>query len=361
MRHPAAPGNLLLGMLAAPITCGLLAAPPAVVAAPALQPLADCAQIASDPARLACYDRAIGRDAVAPAGTMASAPMQAPSAPITDQAAAGGHAAAPTESMIDSAWGFEPGSDRYSIDFYRPNYLLLANYTSNINNRPFSPLFDALEVEEQDLDSVESRFQISFKFRIWASEDRRFGLWAAYTQMSKWQVYNEEISRPFRDTNYQPELFVTYRPDISFAGFHWRLFRFGYNHESNGRSDPISRSWDRLVAELGIERENLAVLIRPWVRIDDGGSNDDNPDITDYMGYGDITGIYQWRGHSFALMGRGNPSTGKGAASLTWTTPPLIGPLRLYLRGFAGYGDSLIDYNWKQNTIGIGMALNDIL
>jgi phospholipase A1 len=364
MHHPAASRALPGSLLAVAITGGLFAVPGAITAAPASSVLTECAPIVSDQARLDCYDRVSGRDVMPLASTPASEPMQAPAAPASNGGAPGARSAAPTreaDSMIDSAWGFEPGSERYLIDFYRQNYVLLANYTNNINNRPFSPIFEALEGEEQDFDSVETRFQLSFKFRIWASHDRRFGLWAAYTQMSQWQVYNEEISRPFRETNYQPELFATYRPNVSFAGFHWRLLKFGYDHESNGRSDPISRSWDRLIAEVGIERGDLALLIRPWIRIDKDDSDDDNPDITDYMGHGDITGIYRWRGHSFALMGRGNLATGKGAAALTWTTPPLIGPLRGYVRGFAGYGDSLIDYNWNQQTIGAGLTLNSLL
>jgi phospholipase A1 len=42
-------------------------------------------------------------------------------------------------------------------------------------------------------------------------------------------------------------------------------------------------------------------------------------------------------------------------------SPPLLGPLRAYVKGFTGYGESMIDYNWKQSTIGFGFALNDIL
>ncbi len=79
------------------------------------------------------------------------------------------------------------------------------------------------------------------------------------------------------------------------------------------------------------------------------------------MGWGDLTAIYQWRGHTFTLMGRGNPSTDKGAARLTWSSPPLAGPIRAYAEAFTGYGESLIDYNWRQNTFGIGFALNDYL
>jgi len=61
------------------------------------------------------------------------------------------------------------------------------------------------------------------------------------------------------------------------------------------------------------------------------------------------------------VMARGNLSTGKGAAEVTWTSPRLFGPFRAYVQGFAGYGESMIDYNWSQKTIGIGVSINDTL
>lgn len=287
--------------------------------------------------------------------------MTAPAAPGGARAGSAGTlpAQATEPSLIDAAWGFDPDSDRYSIQLYRPNYLLLASHSTRPNEAPFELLFDALENPDGELKSTEAEFQLSFKARLWTTENRRFGIWAAYTQNSQWQVYNDELSRPFRETNYQPELIASFSPDLSFGDVHWQLFNFGYNHQSNGRSDPISRSWDRLIAEFGIERGNFALLVRPWIVINDGG--DDNPDITDYYGHGDITAVYKWRGNSFALMGRGNLSTEKGAARLTWTSPPFLGPLRGYVSAFTGYGESMIDYDWKQNVFGIGIALNDVL
>lgn len=327
--------------------------------------LADCAAIQGDQARLACYDRAAAQLAVpAPEAVPERTAMTAPPAP---DAMPGDGAAAPpsarsaraTGSLIDRAWGFDPDSQRYAISLYRPNYLLLGRYSDRPNEAPFDVLFDALESPDAELDSTEAEFQISFKARLWASESRRLGVWAAYTQQSQWQVYNDYLSRPFRETNYQPELMVSFSPDLTLGGFRWGLLNVGYNHQSNGRSDPISRSWDRLVAEIGIERGDFALLIRPWVVIDEGG--DDNPDIADYYGNGDITALYKWHGHSFSLMGRGSFETGKGSAKLTWTSPAFLGPLRGYVTAFSGYGESLIDYDWYQNTVGIGVALNDQL
>lgn len=87
----------------------------------------------------------------------------------------------------------------------------------------------------------------------------------------------------------------------------------------------------------------------------------DNPDITDYYGHKDLTAVYKWRGHSFTLMGRGNLAEQKGALRVSWMSPPVLGPLRGYLVGFIGYGDTLLDYNFKQNAASVGLALNDVL
>ena len=179
--------------------------------------------------------------------------------------------------------------------------------------------------------STELKFQLSFKARLWETTDRGAAVWLGYTQQSHWQILDAGLSRPFRETNYMPEIFGSFRPGVDFGGWQWNLLNFGYTHQSNGRSDPISRSWDRLFVEAAIERDNFVLLARAWTRITEADYEDDNPDIVDYYGHGEITGIYKWRDNSFTLMGRGNLSTGKGAAQFTWATRPLLGPLRGYV------------------------------
>ena len=195
-------------------------------------------------------------------------------------------------SLLDAAWGFAPDSRKAYVRLYQPNYLLFARYTDDVNNAPYEPLFDAF-AEDGDFEDIEAKFQLSFKGRLLTSDDRRWGLWFAYTQQSQWQVYAEDISRPFRETNYMPELFGSFRPGVELGELRLELLNFGFTHQSNGRADPISRSWDRLFVEAGIERDDFAVVARAWTRIEPSNYEDDNPDITDYLGYGQVTALYR--------------------------------------------------------------------
>ncbi len=350
----------------------------ALAATPALAPaqatpaaLAECAAIAGDSERLACFDRLSGR-AVRPASepktdAAPAAPASAPasaaaSEDTTTTVAAPGPAG--RGSLYDKAWSFDASTPRYDISLYAPNYFLFGRYTTDLNTAPFDPLVGGgVLAPGTELDSTEAAFQLSFKFRLWTTDDRRWGAWAAYTQQSHWQLYNDtgNASRPFRETNYMPELILSYKPALQLGALQWNLLNLAFNHQSNGRTDKVSRSWNRLIASFGVENGDLGLLGRLWWRVPESGDSDDNPTISDYYGWGDLSAIYKWHDQSFSGTIRGNPSTGKGAVQLTWTSAPLIGPLRGYVKLFSGYGETLIDYNWDQTTFGIGVTLNDWL
>ena len=329
--------------------------------------MAECAAISGDSERLACYDRLSGR-AARPASEAkkdaAATPAPAPSGGEPVVAAVAAPAAAGSGSMFDKAWAFDPSGARYDISLYGANYFLFGRYTTDLNTAPYEPLRGGgLLSPGTELDSTEAAFQLSFKFRLWSTDDRRWGAWVAYTQQSQWQLYNDSgsASRPFRETNYMPEVILSHKPGLTWGDVQWNLFNLAFNHQSNGRSDLLSRSWNRVIASFGVENGNLGVLGRVWYRIPESSDDDDNPTISDYYGWGDLSAIYKWRGQSFAATIRGNPSTGKGAGQLTWTSAPLLGPVRGYVKLFSGYGETLIDYNWRQTTIGIGVTLNDWL
>jgi phospholipase A1 len=122
----------------------------------------------------------------------------------------------------------------------------------------------------------------------------------------------------------------------------------------------LSRSWNRVYLMFGAEQDNLAILVRPWLRIREDYTKDDNPDITQFMGYGDVTLVYAYGRHTLSLLTRYNPATGKGALQAAWNFP-LQRRVRGYLQWFSGYGESLIDYNWRQNAVGLGISLSDVM
>ena len=317
----------------------------------------------SDPAtRLACYDRAY------------TAPNQAEpkSIDIAQSHAASKAAQSPQIVFAEPSAGeiYSPLSQQYDLDKnnengvfsireHEPMYIMPAWYRSSPNYTPSTPTrgvaIDAVHTQQK---RIETKMQISLKTKI--AEDL-FGthadLWAGYTQQSNWQVYNRgKKSAPFRNSDYAPELFITQpvKANLPFGG-KLRMLGVGYIHQSNGQSQPLSRSWNRIYAMAGMEWGKLSVIPRIWARLDPGADKDDNPDIMRYMGYGDLRLAYQFD-NKHALSGtlRYNPKHNKGAVQLNYTFP-LKGNLKGYVQGFYGYGESLIDYNHKQKGIGVGL------
>jgi phospholipase A1 len=60
-----------------------------------------------------------------------------------------------------------------------------------------------------------------------------------------------------------------------------------------------------------------------------------------------------------SLLLRHSFQAARGFARLDWTSRKLVGAARVYIQATSGYGESLIDYNFRQNTIGIGFAYGD--
>jgi phospholipase A1 len=230
-----------------------------------------------------------------------------------------------------------------------------------MNNDPFIESTG----EDVDLNNMEAKFQISFKFMLWEDLFRKYtngDLYFAYTQLAMWQVYSTEISSPFRDTNFEPEIFFSLDNDWEIFGFKNRLNYFGIVHQSNGRSDPLSRSWNRLFATFIFNRGNFAFALKAWWRIPEDEDDDDNPDIHQYLGYGELRAAYKWGKQTFDLMWRNNLDfdDNRGAVEVGWTFP-LLGTDRIkgYVQYFNGYGQCLLDYNASSSTLGAGFLLTD--
>lgn len=228
---------------------------------------------------------------------------------------------------------------------YKKNYILPATYD-----------FKAPE----DRNPFETVYQISIEKPI--AYDY-FGLnetiSVTYTQKAFWQTAKHSF--PFRETNYEPEIFVSipYEKDSIL-----KSYKLGFNHSSNGQGDPTSRSWNRLFLEGTYQLSNLFIVPKVWYRIPED-KDDNNPEVYNYYGYGDLSFIYAWNEHQFELILRNNlkfDDQNKGSAEFNWTFPlPKIkysrstyGMFQLY----SGYGNSLIDYDREVNRVGLGIALS---
>lgn len=234
---------------------------------------------------------------------------------------------------------------------YDTNYLIYTN-TSDMNKEAISS-YSWSENARKD----EVKFQLSGVSAV--ARDFRPELrawWFLYPEILGWQLSNSEESAPFRETNYEPQLFLGFATDYRVAGWTLRDVEMGYNHDSNGRSEPTSRSWNRLYTRLMAENGNWLVEVKPWYVI---GSTDDNPDITKYMGYYQLKLGYHLGDAVLSAKGQYNWNTGYGGAELG-VSYPITKHVRLYTRVYSGYGESLIDYNFNQTRVGVGVMLNDI-
>lgn len=268
----------------------------------------------------------------------------------------------PNLSLLDSRWELSPESKlgTWNIRSYQPVYLMPGFWTSNKNELPESENPNNIETEKQNLTSTEAKFQLSLKTKAVENILGDNGdLWLGYTQSSRWQVYNSEESRPFRETNYEPEASLIFRTNYDLLGLNWRMVGLTINHQSNGRSDPLSRSWNRVMLNLGFEKDNFALMVRPWYRFEEKREDDNNPEIKNYIGRGDMTAFYRYKEHDFSLMLRHTLKGGdenRGAVQFDWSFP-ISGRLRGQFQLFDGYGESLIDYNHRATYVGLGVSL----
>lgn len=218
------------------------------------------------------------------------------------------------------------------------------------------PLTYSPQYEGHEADFI---FQFSAKHRVGRS------FYFAYTQRSFWQVWDSDDSRPFRDTNYNPEIFYRWRPkapELANYGIDFGLFE----HESNGRSIPESRSWNRSYAALFLTRGRSLYYLKLWYRWPDGDKTsptdpkgDDNPQIYRYYGYGELHFARQLGDQQqIAGMVRGNPATGKGAISLTYSRPNSDRTLFYSASLWHGYGETLLDYDRSTTRIMLGVMLS---
>ncbi|MBI2772454.1 MAG: phospholipase A [Burkholderiales bacterium] len=369
---------LATGIAAAPAAWGqaaATAAPPSV----RLESWQVCSATPDGAARLACFDRWAQQQqsapaaAVAPASSVALGIAPPPALPVV----AGVNGCQDNNySSLSRFWELQKETDcgTFELRGYRPISMDIVA-SDGVNNQPTSPAAGRSATTAESYRDTETRIQLSARIKVAKNLLTRGNgtlsdsLWVGFTQQSYWQFFSGGISRPFRTTDYEPEAMYIYPLDVGLpGGMRLRYAGLGISHQSNGRTLPLSRSWNRGILMAGLDLDSRFSLEgRIWKRLGESGG-DDNPDITDLIGRGELTATWHAdakntfsgtvrtafgsnsngsvRLEYFRALGRGN-RVGN------------LNDLRLHVQAFSGYGDSLLDYNRKRNVFSVGLALVD--
>jgi phospholipase A1 len=168
------------------------------------------------------------------------------------------------ESAIDRRLAMEGATEiaPFVMTPHKPNYIIYSynfkNYEDRGTGQP-SGGDDSYKQSEVD-------FQLSIKFPVWRNIfNTKTHLFAAYTNRSFWQVFDRKDSSPFRETDHEPELWLSHRTKWKLFGLTNRLIQAGIVHQSNGQSGDSSRSWNRVYTNLIFERGHFYFGIKPWL------------------------------------------------------------------------------------------------
>jgi len=228
------------------------------------------------------------------------------------------------------------------FELHRPNYILPLTWTNRAHGKS----------------DAELKFQISLKHRIGKTP-----IYFGYTQVAYLRWLDRQHSRPFREINFNPEFWYRFRPGR--LGPDWLGLDLGYEHESNGKDLPGSRSWDRLYARPWFEQGRWRGALKVWYRIPEHGRSspdnpggDDNPDILKYYGHHEATLGYTFKdGDWVSVMTRYAFGHRRGAVRIDYAIPTPTYRSYFFFQLFSGYGESLQTYHDDRTRIGIGFAL----
>lgn len=252
---------------------------------------------------------------------------------------------------------------------YRANYLLPFGFRTGGTYESYTP--------SDSYGKVEAELQLSFRLDFFPNLLGLNEIYTlTYTQRSFWQVY--EPSAPFRETNYNPEAFVTF--PVLFLKVPIKAFSVGFAHQSNGQGnitkrdintsgvsnsqalEPYlqnrSRSWNYLWGSAIFQFGSVFTEFKAWYRIPDSGE-DDNPGLTEYIGNGQVKLILPYGKSMTTLILRQSFTDLKGAQQLSWTYPfSNKENVFWYAKVFTGYGESLIDYNNYLTKFSMGFSFS---
>lgn len=259
---------------------------------------------------------------------------------------------------VEAAQSGTPASDyimpagfREFFTPYKRNYILFGSMQNKDGGEPFSGK------------TLDIRYEIGMKFRVFQNQQSLQGLsplYFGYSQRSWWDI--AESSAPFKEHNYNPEFFWDFRDEgaeEAWLPYEFGTFvdRFGFEHQSNGRDGPESRSWDRLYAQKSLRlRDDLSVRLKAFVAMNEG---EQNADITDYLGNGEVQLTFEPnRDMDVVLTSTKGHSRSKYnyQLDLVYTMGSWLNT-KFMLSYYDGYGEALASYDEKTRSLRAGIYI----
>lgn len=254
------------------------------------------------------------------------------------------------QKWLDGKIGLEP---------HKPNYILPYGYSDKIYKS---------YVPSDEYKQYEAELQVSLKFNI---GNNLFGLkemyYMSYSHKAFWQVYTK--SSPFRETNYNPEMFIVF-PISDDSSLGLRSIDLRFEHLSNGQGNinevdtnntyglqNRSRSINYFSSTIRFQHDSLIADFKFWIPNSSNGDLSDNPDIMKYIGYTSFNFKYFYEKSLFDVMTRLNIATGFGAIEVAYSYP-ILEDAYFYAKFFNGYGESLIDYNNNITKTSFGFSFS---
>ncbi|MDO6759503.1 phospholipase A [Tamlana sp. 2_MG-2023] len=206
-------------------------------------------------------------------------------------------------------------------------------------------------------DTADIKYQISFKQLIsrkplvWDSY-----MYVTYTQKAFWNIY--KFSSPFEEINFNPSVGlakVIYDKDDRVKG----LASVMLNHNSNGRDSIYSRSWNSLNFKYSTAlNEKTLLSAELWAPF---MYKEGNPDLLDYIGLAAVTVSRNLNSEKLILeiqAKKGLEWDWKGSVrSRLYYNPFKTKNQYLMLEWFAGYAESLIDYDQFTSMVRVGFVV----
>lgn len=202
----------------------------------------------------------------------------------------------------------------------------------------------------------DAKFQISLRHRLYRKLFLyRLYVFLTYTQKSFWDIYRK--SAPFTETDYNPTVGVG-RNFIRNKRIEW-IGMLQFEHESNGRDNESSRSWNRVTfTGIYIPDVNWTFQGKAWIAM---MVAKENKHLTRYAGIGHLATTYASSNRRFncsVLMVK----RGGWNLNANWQLAVSYRLFKednqfLYLQFYNGYAESMMDYNHFQRSLRIGFVI----